>query len=189
MGSDKETRILDGATAVFLRYGYRKTTMGDLAQAAGMSRPALYLLYCNKERIFEAVLQRFADQILETIQRELKTAASPLERLHVAFEHWVVRPFELMAGSQDTQDLIQCGFEFAEATVMRGYEAFEALLRDILTELPGPPPAGAPNPAEVARVLAVSARGFKSAARNVDELRGMIDSLLRMSLASLQPRD
>lgn len=189
MSSDKETRVLDGATAVFLRYGYRKTTMGDLAQAAGMSRPALYLLYCNKERIFEAVLQRFANQILETIHRELETVTSPLERLRVAFEHWVVRPFELMAGSQDTQDLVQCSFEFAEATVMRGYEAFEGLLQNILKELPRERQAGAPTPDEVARVLAVSARGFKSAARNVEELRGMIDSLLRISLASLQPRD
>ena len=39
----KRARILDGAMKVFLAYGYSRVTMDDIARAAEVSRPALYL--------------------------------------------------------------------------------------------------------------------------------------------------
>ena len=52
----KKAEILDAATAVFLRYGYRKTSMDDLARAAGLSRQGLYLHFRTKEALFDAVV-------------------------------------------------------------------------------------------------------------------------------------
>jgi AcrR family transcriptional regulator len=37
----KEERVIAGATEVFLRYGFARTTMGDIAERVGISRPAL----------------------------------------------------------------------------------------------------------------------------------------------------
>ncbi|TIN71546.1 MAG: helix-turn-helix transcriptional regulator, partial [Mesorhizobium sp.] len=51
----KRVRILDGAMKVFLAYGFSRTTMDDIARAADMSRPALYLLFKNKTDIFRAI--------------------------------------------------------------------------------------------------------------------------------------
>jgi TetR/AcrR family transcriptional regulator len=53
----KKAEILDAATAVFLRYGYRKTSMDDLARAAGLSRQGLYLHFRTKEALFHAVVE------------------------------------------------------------------------------------------------------------------------------------
>jgi AcrR family transcriptional regulator len=53
----KQAEILDAATAVFLRYGYRKTSMDDLARAAGLSRQGLYLHFRTKEALFHAVVE------------------------------------------------------------------------------------------------------------------------------------
>lgn len=184
MRSDKEARVLEAATAVFFRYGYRRTTMGDIATAAGISRPALYLLFCNKERIFEAVLRRWASQLLETIARETAALADPAEKLRKAFELWTVQPFELMTGSPDAKDLVQCGLAFAGETVERNYAGFEALLASILESFPGQRQAGAPSAAQVAHLLAMSARGFKGAARNATELQGLLEGLLTMAVAS-----
>ena len=36
---EKQERIIRAAKGVFLKYGYTRVTMSDLAQAAGMSRP------------------------------------------------------------------------------------------------------------------------------------------------------
>ena len=48
MGTDhRQTSILLGAWNTFAAYGYKKTSMDDIARAAGMSRPALYLHYRN----------------------------------------------------------------------------------------------------------------------------------------------
>jgi AcrR family transcriptional regulator len=184
MGKEKEARVIEAASAVFLKYGFRKTTMGDIAQAAGISRPALYLLFCNKERIFEAVLRRFSSGLLEDIRRRLQEGKSPRERLRLAFDLWAVKPFEMLAGSPEARELADCGFAFAAEALAGSYAAFEELLVAILEEFP----AGSAQPGrrEIAHVLAASVRGFKGVARSAEELRGMIDSLLSLTEASLR---
>lgn len=51
----RRTRILQGALEVFLAYGYTRTTMDDIARAAEVSRPALYLVFKNKTDIYRAI--------------------------------------------------------------------------------------------------------------------------------------
>ena len=45
MSEAKKSKILTAARSVFLRYGYRRVNMNDIAEAAGLSRPALYILF------------------------------------------------------------------------------------------------------------------------------------------------
>lgn len=45
------------ALQVFFRYGYRKTSLDDIAQAAGVSRQTLYQRYTNKEKLFVAAVE------------------------------------------------------------------------------------------------------------------------------------
>jgi AcrR family transcriptional regulator len=52
----RRAAILDAAAGVFLRYGYKKTSMDDLARAAGLSRQGLYLHFATKEELFQAGL-------------------------------------------------------------------------------------------------------------------------------------
>lgn len=51
----KRARILEGAKSSFLAYGYARTTMDDIARAAEVSRPALYLIFRNKTDIYRAL--------------------------------------------------------------------------------------------------------------------------------------
>ena len=53
--------IAAAATGVFLRYGFKKTSMDDLARAAGLSRQGLYLHFPTKDALFkEAILRLIA---------------------------------------------------------------------------------------------------------------------------------
>lgn len=67
---DKRGTILAAAFDVFINYGFRKTSMDDIARAAGMSRPALYQVFRNKTEIFRAA----SLSILENIGHEARTA-------------------------------------------------------------------------------------------------------------------
>jgi AcrR family transcriptional regulator len=49
----RRAAILDAATGVFMRYGFKKTSMDDLARAAGLSRQGLYLHFPTKEALFK----------------------------------------------------------------------------------------------------------------------------------------
>ena len=48
--------ILNGARELFKKYGFRKTTMEDIARQIGKSKSALYYYYKTKEEICEAVV-------------------------------------------------------------------------------------------------------------------------------------
>lgn len=62
---ERRERILEGAFKVFLAYGYDRTTMDDIARAAEISRPALYLVFRNKTDIYRALASQFLETALE----------------------------------------------------------------------------------------------------------------------------
>ena len=59
----RRAAILEAATGVFLRYGFKKTSMDDLARAAGLSRQGLYLHFATKEALFKAALLQLVDTV------------------------------------------------------------------------------------------------------------------------------
>jgi len=185
MNEAKKAKVIEAAQAVFFRYGFRRVTMADLASAAGISRPALYLLFCNKEAIFEATLKAFTGRALGEVRGGLPGHASVKDKLRFAFEVWAVQPFLVLMASPDARELVDCSFTFAKATIDQGYAAFEAELAAILEPLRAAAPARAPGAAQTARILTRAVHGFKESATSLEDLRAMIDGLLDLTLASL----
>ena len=183
----KKAKVLAAAQTVFFRYGYRRATMGDIASAAGLSRPALYLLFCNKEEIFEAVLRDFTTRTLADIREGLAAQPTPEAKLRFAFELWAVRPFGLLLASPDARELIECGFEFARDAIDQATTAIEGELAAILAPLHAKAAAQALAPDQIARILNRAVHGFKESAKSTEDLGAMIDGLLAMVLGSLQP--
>ena len=73
--SDKtQEQILAAAAEVIIQLGYDKTTMGDIAEQAGLSRRTLYLYFKGKEDLFEELLYReylqYAQTWLEQIEAD-----------------------------------------------------------------------------------------------------------------------
>ena len=58
---------------VFLAYGFARTTMDDIARAADMSRPALYLLFRNKGQIYRAIAATMLEDSLLKADRALSS--------------------------------------------------------------------------------------------------------------------
>lgn len=53
-----DEKILDAAKHLFMRFGYDKTTLNDVAGEAGLSKSTLYARWGKKEDLFGAVLWR-----------------------------------------------------------------------------------------------------------------------------------
>lgn len=56
--ADRRTRILDAAEACFVRAGFHRTTMQDVASAAGMSAGNLYRYFPSKDSMVEGLCER-----------------------------------------------------------------------------------------------------------------------------------
>lgn len=55
---EREQQILSAAATVIARLGYDKTTMGDIAAEAAVSRRTVYLYFKGKDELFEALLSQ-----------------------------------------------------------------------------------------------------------------------------------
>lgn len=82
MADDRVRRILDAAYACFVRHGVRRTTMDDIAAAAGMSRPAVYQYVRNKDDAFRRLAGLLFDGALERARTAATGPAPIAERLH-----------------------------------------------------------------------------------------------------------
>ena len=56
MGSSD--RILSAAENIFARFGFRRASMSQIAEEAGLTRQALYHHYSSKEALFRAVVEQ-----------------------------------------------------------------------------------------------------------------------------------
>jgi len=56
--SSKRRQILDGASKVFMDLGFDGASMGEIARAAGVSKGTLYVYFADKNRLFEAIVER-----------------------------------------------------------------------------------------------------------------------------------
>ncbi len=68
---EREGRILDAAKKLFSHYGFDKTTVSDIADEAGISKGAVYLHFKSKDELFDALLLRESDAVLDDLLRRL----------------------------------------------------------------------------------------------------------------------
>lgn len=87
----RQRRLLEAALTVFMRYGYRKTSMDEVARAAQVSRQGLYLHFATKEELFRATLQH-------TLESSLTAAIAALGDSSLELEARLVRAFDEVTG-------------------------------------------------------------------------------------------
>jgi AcrR family transcriptional regulator len=185
--SDARRRaLLDAAVGVFTRFGFRKTSMEDVARAAGVSRQGLYLLFSNKEELFRRALDHsLSSQLSAAVDVLSRHGPSLEERLIDACDEWSGR-FVGTLGA-DAADLMCAGTSLAGET-LRHYEArFEQALADALADSPMAlvcKNAGLCT-AEAARAMHATARGLKQSCSSRLDFRKGITVAVRMFCAPL----
>ena len=169
-GADiKRERIIEAATAVFSRYGHARTTMGDIAESAGISRPALYLVFPRKDDIFAAVILRMNEQALDEYRSVVQGLPTLAEKLHYCCERWGAHGFDLTEVHPDAKDL----FDVAFAPVREIFADFQAFLAELITGHVAATKIET-TPDDLARILVYAMRGFKETAENGADMRRMI---------------
>jgi AcrR family transcriptional regulator len=143
-----------------------------------MSRPALYLVFKNKEELFVGVVQLMIDNALEAIVAGLDEHRGLAAKLSHIFEVWTVQPYELVSRAPDAKELIEHSHGFADEVLDAGQARLTEVIAGVLRSEGGGPP-GLP-PEQTGRVMAAAVRGFKSDARTTAELRALIDGLIHV---------
>ena len=101
----RRTRVLEGASKIFFRYGYARATLGDVAQQAKLHRPAVYALFPEgKDELFEAVLLRLVQSEMDRYRLEIPKLKTLRQKVLFCVEQWSMGGFRLTEMHPDARD-------------------------------------------------------------------------------------
>ncbi|MER6121274.1 TetR/AcrR family transcriptional regulator [Streptomyces sp. NPDC001795] len=138
------------------------------ARAAGVSRPALYQYFRNKQDVFAAVAERVTDQLTDAAHRARDTEGTLTDRVYGVLSVKLEAAVGV-AEARFRQELV------AEAAAM-GLSAVEDRLLDALAELLH----ATPEPRETAALLLAATVGIGQSEGTPDDLRRRLRRLRRL---------
>jgi AcrR family transcriptional regulator len=116
---DRREALLHAAVGVFFRYGLHKTSMDDVARAAGISRQGLYRHFASKDELFGETVRFVVAHAEEKAVAALDDDELPLPaRLEAAFLAWSGLHFSHMSTSAHVAEILAA----ANAPLGRAFE-------------------------------------------------------------------
>ncbi|MBE7209850.1 MAG: TetR/AcrR family transcriptional regulator [Gluconacetobacter diazotrophicus] len=181
--ADRRAGIVGAAVDVFLRYGYARTTMGDIAAGAGISRPTLYDAFPGKEDVFAAAVEALDAQSYAEMHAALPRHRTLEARLRYACKKWGAHGFDITAVHPDARDLFDLNYPAVQAM----YGRFCAFVADMIAPAVAASALAAGAP-ELARSLVFAMRGLEQTAVDGADMRRLIDLQVSALLALLAGR-
>jgi len=74
-------KIIISSGRIFSRYGFKKTTMDEIAKALKIGKSSVYYYFKSKEEIFEAVVLYEANILRNELTKAIKSVESPVDKL------------------------------------------------------------------------------------------------------------
>ena len=106
----RREQILDVALEVFGQAGYHGTSMNDVADAAGVTKPVLYQHFDSKRELYRALLDEVGNRLLSAIAKATADAPdgkSQTQRGFQAYFRWVAEDhdeYKLLNGGGTRRD-------------------------------------------------------------------------------------
>ena len=78
---NKRAKLVEVALVVLRRQGIRKTTLNDIAEAAGIAPTSIYYYFANKNELLRAVLRSLTQDCLQEVRAVVKSSIAPEKKL------------------------------------------------------------------------------------------------------------
>lgn len=180
----KRDLILTSALGVFGRYGYKRTSMDLIAQAAGVSRAALYQHFANKEQVFRAVVGRMLDDLILAAETEVETAETVADKLYGA----LAARLDVLGSTVEAEFRSELFGEAATMAddLMRSFRDRQvAILERVLDDASGKLDLGAASAGDTAQLLYDALTGISQEQEPVPVLRARLRQLVELAVRGL----
>ena len=74
-------KIIEKATEIFNKYGYKKTAVDEIAHQLGKGKSSIYYYFSGKEEIFQAVVEKEADKLRGLVRESINKSNDPIEKI------------------------------------------------------------------------------------------------------------
>jgi AcrR family transcriptional regulator len=151
-GDLREQQILDAAEKVLATRGYLNVTVNEIAEAAGITRGALYFYFASKQDIVTALVARTAQALRDKSGAALNDTAAPDVAIAKALDHtaqlWIDHGVVMRAAV----DLASTVPEIEELWTETAHVFIDAI-SDVLKRVGVPPGRGVGDAPALARAL------------------------------------
>jgi AcrR family transcriptional regulator len=164
-GSAKPSAIVLAGLQLFTKYGYRKTSIDDIAEAAQVAKRTVYLHFENKAAVFLAILEYLGDQVQQRCAAAEAAGGTPVDRLTGLLNAYFGMAFELFSQSEHMPELEETFAKLARARIGELNNEYEDRIASFLrhsvkTGEIGRPPQGL-TVEQIVHILMRAAEGTK----------------------------
>lgn len=183
--TDKTTMIVTAAANMFARYGYSKTTMGDIAAEAGVARQTVYNAFPGKEEILRAVVRQAGEGTFSAVVAAWDEAETVDAKLAAFHELVPIKWFEAIRAAPDWAELLD-GMHKAASEEMKTYDIIwrKALLELFQTDVPEKTDAS-PSHADIVDFFYSTSMNAKYSVDDISLLRARLNTIRIATLALL----
>lgn len=175
--TETEEKIVQAAIQTFVRYGAKKTTMGDIAEAAEVSRQTVYAAFHNKDGMIVASIRYISEKNLAAVRERLEICDTLGDKLDAYFAETVVKAFELIQSSSDAEDLVSGHNKAGRKAIQESHANHEALVVEILTPHSFGLQTYGQSISGFAHFIVTVVMGLKYGADSAEDLRTLLNSL------------
>ncbi|HEV2169666.1 MAG TPA: TetR/AcrR family transcriptional regulator [Candidatus Binatus sp.] len=187
----KRDAILDAALKLFSQYGYRRTSIDDIAREAEIAKGTVYLSFESKEEIFCALCEFLIERSENGVKAACATTGPINERLAAALEAKFGFLFETVYRSPHAAELMDSKNRLSADLFARSGRRYMKVLREMIEQATR---AGELDLSsmqidadEVAQMLVAAAHGIESAATSPAQYHRRLREIVRVIVAGLTP--
>ena len=181
--SGRADEIRRAAIPVFAAQGFRRTSMADLANAAGLSRAALYRYFQNRSDVFRAAFDAILNAATDAALAALHADGTTAERLEGFVQRAYGDGYEGTASTPYGDELMEGRQEFAADVAVAAAQRAHEGLRIFLLAAAGTDRIKAGS---IIELLTMSPAGLKADQPSPEAYRARLTALALAAAALLQ---
>jgi TetR/AcrR family transcriptional regulator, regulator of autoinduction and epiphytic fitness len=187
-----ETRrvaIVDAALKLFGQYGYRRTSIDDIAREAEIAKGTVYLSFKSKEEIFRALCESLIERMESAVTAARATRGTIDERLVAVLEAKFGFLFETVYRSAHAAELMDSKNRLSADLFAQSGRRYMKVLREMIEDAIG---AGELEPSrmaleadDLAQMLVAAAHGVEHNATSRAQYHRRLREIVRVIVAGL----
>lgn len=180
--STKPNAIVLAGLRLFAQYGYRKTSINDIARAAHVAKRTVYLHFENKAAVFLAILEYIGDEVRQRCATAESARGTAQDRLAALLDAFFGMGFDVFDKSEHMPELEEAFSKLAQSRIADLKAEYRERLAKLLRSLQktgeiGGPPRGL-TAEKIVHIVFKAAEGAKDEAK-VQWDRKALDRRLR----------
>lgn len=183
--------ILNAAKELFIHFGFKKTSVDDVAQKARVAKGTIYNYFKSKEDLFQKVLREEGVKLVARIREALKVQATPQQKIRELIIVKVKYYREFCLLHEISRQKAEVLLPFLEKQRDEIARQEMNIIKEILEEGVEALIFQVKNIPAAARALTVAIKGLEfgwSMEMNLDEATEEIDDLLQILFHGLESR-